>query len=382
METQGTKTAVLVYDSLVEVGGAERVMATHARYLEKAGFNVTLLFGFVDKKITEYAFLKGLKIESYAKTKVNEPVAILSNIVGRTTIDKYKNVDVVVTYSFIANHMTRHFSGKKVFYYLPVEFVDLPFKERLKWADVPKRKIALAGALVFGPYIRHLAKKYAHAQDVVFVNGKLMRKDAEENYGLKNVITSYPPLNNVFRILAQEEIKPILEKYKLKPPFFFNAGRIIPDKRYDLLFEIMQKVGGQLVIAGQITGEYKRKLQNEIKEKNLNVKLLGLVTQKELVALYNAAELFLFPTPKEAFGLIIIETSACGTPAIVWDDDAGPSETLINGVNGYRAKPYDIDDFVKKIKQAQKTQWDPKKVAQTAEKFSEKTQEKIFLEHM
>jgi glycosyltransferase involved in cell wall biosynthesis len=43
---------------------------------------------------------------------------------------------------------------------------------------------------------------------------------------------------------------------------------------------------------------------------------------------------------------------ACGTPAIVWDDEGGPCETTIPGFSGFRARPYDFEDFAEKAMKA------------------------------
>jgi glycosyltransferase involved in cell wall biosynthesis len=79
-----------------------------------------------------------------------------------------------------------------------------------------------------------------------------------------------------------------------------------------------------------------------------NVRFLGYVSDLELVKIYNIADAYVHICPKEAFGLSPVEAMACGTAAVVWNDDAGPSETVIEGKNGLRAKPYDIEDFAAK----------------------------------
>jgi len=85
---------------------------------------------------------------------------------------------------------------------------------------------------------------------------------------------------------------------------------------------------------------------------NDSITFLGFVKVEELVQLYNIADVYAYPSPKEDFGLGPVEAMACGTPAIVWDDGSGPCETVINGVTGYRARPYDIKDFSSKIIEA------------------------------
>jgi glycosyltransferase involved in cell wall biosynthesis len=83
-----------------------------------------------------------------------------------------------------------------------------------------------------------------------------------------------------------------------------------------------------------------------------NVRFLGFKTQKELVELYNAADVYVYSVPKEDFGLGPVEAMACGTPSVVWDDGSGPCETVIDGETGFRAKPYSLEDFAEKTSKA------------------------------
>jgi len=43
---------------------------------------------------------------------------------------------------------------------------------------------------------------------------------------------------------------------------------------------------------------------------------------------------------------------ACGTPAVVWNDGGGPCETVIDSETGFRAKPYETQDFAEKTLKA------------------------------
>jgi glycosyltransferase involved in cell wall biosynthesis len=57
---------------------------------------------------------------------------------------------------------------------------------------------------------------------------------------------------------------------------------------------------------------------------------------------------YLYSPPNEDFGMGPVEAMAHGTPVVVWDDGAGPSETVIDQKTGFKARPYDLDDFAKK----------------------------------
>jgi glycosyltransferase involved in cell wall biosynthesis len=57
------------------------------------------------------------------------------------------------------------------------------------------------------------------------------------------------------------------------------------------------------------------------------VKWLGLLARNELAKVYSAADVFVFPSKSETFGLVLLEAMACGTPVAAYPVD-GPVEVL------------------------------------------------------
>jgi glycosyltransferase involved in cell wall biosynthesis len=110
------------------------------------------------------------------------------------------------------------------------------------------------------------------------------------------------------------------------------------------------------------------KLSKKLKIKG-RVKFLGFKSQEELVKLYNAADVYVYSVPREDFGLGPVEAMACGTPSVVWDDGGGPCETVIDGKTGFRAKPYDMEDFAEKTLKA--ADMDKMEISKTTRSFVE-----------
>ena len=139
-----------------------------------------------------------------------------------------------------------------------------------------------------------------------------------------------------------------------------------------------------LIVSGSIEKGYENKLKNLIKELKLEkrVRILGRISEEKLVKLYNEAKVFVLTAPHEDFGIVPIESMSCGTPVIAWNDGAGPTETLIDNINGFLAKPYDIKDLTDKIKKALNKKWNKNRIRKTTEKFSNKIQSKTFLKEI
>lgn len=65
-----------------------------------------------------------------------------------------------------------------------------------------------------------------------------------------------------------------------------------------------------------------------------------------MVAKYlSAADVFLYPTLMDSFGLIIAESLACGCPAVIFQT-GGTAEIVTHKENGYVAKHKDYDDLL------------------------------------
>jgi glycosyltransferase involved in cell wall biosynthesis len=73
----------------------------------------------------------------------------------------------------------------------------------------------------------------------------------------------------------------------------------------------------------------------------------GFLDSHQLVKAYQRASTYAFTSPEEDFGLGPIEAAACGVPSVVWDH-AGPRETVVQGVTGYRVKPYSIEKMAER----------------------------------
>jgi len=69
-------------------------------------------------------------------------------------------------------------------------------------------------------------------------------------------------------------------------------------------------------------------------ERYPNARLMGHVTDEELSDLYSNARFTAFPFTEEPFGLIPLESMACGTPILTYDEQ-GPAETVLNGRTGW-----------------------------------------------
>jgi glycosyltransferase involved in cell wall biosynthesis len=129
-------------------------------------------------------------------------------------------------------------------------------------------------------------------------------------------------------------------KFRADPGgYLAYLGRMSPEKRVDRAIEIARQSGMPLKIAAKVYPEerdyFHETLEPLIRASAPLVEFVGEIGQEGRQALLEGAAAFLFPIEwPEPFGLVMIESLACGTPVIAWRRGSVP-EVLEDGVTGY-----------------------------------------------
>lgn len=105
-------------------------------------------------------------------------------------------------------------------------------------------------------------------------------------------------------------------------PYVLFLSRIHPKKGLDLLIPAFAQAAPPeyaLVIAGPGEPDYIASIKVLVKQHGLTDRVLfpGMLTGQTKLAAYAEAELFALPSYQENFGIVIIESLACGVPALV-----------------------------------------------------------------
>lgn len=102
-------------------------------------------------------------------------------------------------------------------------------------------------------------------------------------------------------------------------PILLYAGRVSKEKNIEAFLAL--KHSGTKVVVGD--GPIRERLQREYPE----VKFLGYRTGASLAEAYRNADLFVFPSRTDTFGLVMIEAMACGVPVAAYPV-VGPIDVL------------------------------------------------------
>lgn len=137
----------------------------------------------------------------------------------------------------------------------------------------------------------------------------------------------------------------IARMYGIQPPFILYVGRIQSRKNLSRLAEAysrvrQQGISAKLVIVGKMDWQA-RQLMEKIKQLDMESSVIfpGYVPFDDLPLFYNAAELFVFPSIFEGFGLPVVESMASGAPTIT---SYGSSLEEVAGDGALLVDPFDI----------------------------------------
>ncbi len=118
--------------------------------------------------------------------------------------------------------------------------------------------------------------------------------------------------------------------------YLLFAGRMAPEKRPDLAIEVARRAGTPIRLAGPIERQYDDYFAANVRPAltRADAKYLGDLSRRELIELYGGAAALLMPLEwDEPFGLVVVESLACGTPVIGWRRGALP-ELIRDGITG------------------------------------------------
>jgi glycosyltransferase involved in cell wall biosynthesis len=165
----------------------------------------------------------------------------------------------------------------------------------------------------------------AKSCDVVFTNAEFTANDVAERLGIPRgrIRVAYPGVDPRYG--------PEGERRELGRPYVFTTATRDWRKNRAVVEEALNLDGEELTLASLGAGG------------------LGYVTDADLPALYRGAEVFVYPSRFEGFGMPVIEAMACGVPCVV---SSHPSLDEASGDAALRADPDSPEEFATAITRA------------------------------
>jgi glycosyltransferase involved in cell wall biosynthesis len=178
-------------------------------------------------------------------------------------------------------------------------------------------------------------------------------------YGRSSVVV-YPPVNvDRFAVTSRGG------------DYYLVLSRLVGYKRIDLAVRAFSQLGKKLVIIGD--GPDRARLQALA---GSTISFLGRLTDSETKRYLEGCRGLVFPG-LEDFGIAPVEAQACGRPVIAFAG-GGALETVIDGENGVLYDDLSPQSLAGAVQRSEKVKWDAETIRTNAERFSRE----VFLERM
>jgi len=218
----------------------------------------------------------------------------------------------------------------------------------------------------------------------IFADSKNTKEDIIKFFKVKQERISVVHLGvcEEFTIKEKSAVEYLREKYSIpsNKKVLLYVGNLTPHKNVEMLINAFAKMQNKndccLVLAGKAFDLFSG--NQKAKELGIEKSIVqtGFISQEELIDLYNLADLFVFPSIYEGFGLPVLESLACGTPVACSNTSSLPE---IGGEFAFYFNPLDENDIAMQIDKALHSKQDSKELRNYALQFSwKKTAEKTL----
>jgi glycosyltransferase involved in cell wall biosynthesis len=130
----------------------------------------------------------------------------------------------------------------------------------------------------------------------------------------EKIEVTYLGIDHIHRIQAAQGI---LEKYQLQSPYILAVCAMNPNKNFKMIFDVLPELEGHNLKVVIVGSKNSRVFGEQDTPHSDAVHWLGYVSDEELLALYEHAAGFIFPSLYEGFGLPPLEAMALGCPVVV-----------------------------------------------------------------
>jgi len=364
------------------VGGIARVVHDLSKRLIKDGHEVTVVTYRDNADVPEYENDKGVnvyRVDNYMihpNNFIDWIMQLNFNMLSKATeiINKEGGFDVIHAHDWLVTYAAK--SLKNAY--------DIPIVATIH-ATEAGRNSGIHDETQ--RYINDTEWLLTYEATEVIVNSNYMKNEIQRLFGLPfdkiNVIPNGINLSNFTGIERDYDFR---RQYAMdNEKIILYVGRLVYEKGVQHLIAAMPKIlsnyhDAKLIIAGR--GGMMDELRAEASNLGLNDKIYftGYLNSKQVQKMYKCADVAVFPSTYEPFGIVALEAMLAGVPTVV-SDVGGLDEIVTHGVDGmksYAGNANSIADSVtallydhqlatnvsKKAKQKVKEQFNWEKIAQ------------------
>lgn len=206
-----------------------------------------------------------------------------------------------------------------------------------------------------------ILKRFHSAASRTFVPSESMKALLEKAEFKNLVMMTRGVDNHIFNPQRQKDLG-------YPRPNMLYVGRVAPEKNIEAFLRL--DLPGTKIIVGD--GPQKAELQNKYPQ----VVFAGIQKGVELAEFYASADVFVFPSKTDTFGVVNIEAISCGTPVAAYPV-TGPKDIITEGINGALD-----EDLEQAISSALNLSKNPEQIAASIPEYSWQTAAQQFLQNL
>jgi glycosyltransferase involved in cell wall biosynthesis len=176
--------------------------------------------------------------------------------------------------------------------------------------------------------------------------------DLDEDKVVVAPLAASPQFRPTSQIAAAAAVR---DRFGIPGPYVLSVGDIQPRKNhigliraFDSLARACPQLKHELVIAGKETW-FTEEVRQVVRASSVGdrIRFCGFVSDPDLLQLYNACDLFVFPSFYEGFGLPVLEAMACGRAVVCANTTSLPE--VADGA-AILFDPYVVDEIARAMK--------------------------------
>lgn len=221
-----------------------------------------------------------------------------------------------------------------------------------------------------------LIKRWFFDVDHIIAQSTGMKAELEALRGKKKV-----PVTVIFNFLDKLP-KPSVSNQDKSAFNLLFVGKLKEQKNVFFLidaFKIAKEHEPKLTLSLVGDGDQRKALEDYVSTMNLSEAVSFVGKTSSVGPFYEASSMVLLSSHYEGFPNVLIEANAYGLPVVSLDCPSGPSDIIVDKVNGLLVTEKSRDAFAKAIVEATKIGWDTQSILSTVDRFSKESAVESYL---
>lgn len=189
-----------------------------------------------------------------------------------------------------------------------------------------------------------------HTKKIITVSEQLKKKELSLGVQPDKVVTIYNGIEiHKFEKHEKQKTRALLG-LAMSEHVIGTVSRLIPAKGIDIFLQALALQNKKMPLKGLIIGDGPERtaLQNLAHELGLSEKVLFLGHRTDVPKLLSALDIFILPSLREGFGLVLLESQCMGLPVIA-SETGGITEIINHGSNGLLFDPGQTGELAQHI---------------------------------